>query len=138
MSQRRPTSSPAPSRSRPTKAAAGPTAAPTRLTIVAAESPTTLDYARLSRAELQALAGALEIKATLSSAEIAKHATAKLVEGGSDLAGREAVRVAFELIDTNGDGTLSRAEVIKAVRGNPQIAALVVFGEVSFRRASFA
>ena len=48
------------------------------------------------------------------------------------------MRVAFELIDTNGDGTLSRAEVIKAVRGNPQIAALVVFGEVSFRRASFA
>jgi hypothetical protein len=49
--------------------------------------------------------------------------------GGHPTASAEYVAAAFALIDKNGNGWLSRAEVIKALRTEPSVRALLGLGE---------
>jgi hypothetical protein len=86
-----------------------------------AVSPARTRPSAQSRPELQALAKGLKIRATQSTATLAAEVETRL---GSD-AEREAVRVAFALIDKNGDKMLSRIEVIKALRTQPSVQALL-------------
>ena len=78
----------------------------------------------LPRAELQSLAKALNVKATQSTAELGKQVQAVL-ESEPVRAERVVVREAFRQIDKNGDGVLSRIEVIKALRTQPKVRTLL-------------
>ncbi len=91
----------------------------------------------LTRKQLQALATALGLPATPPTKELVRTVETKLQpttrppraapcqSSAADDLEREAVRAAFRLIDANGDGTLSRIEVIKAVRSMPQVRSLL-------------
>jgi len=79
----------------------------------------------LQRTEVQALARALSVPARISSAEILSHVAAKVAAEGEAAVELSAVREAFSLIDVNGDGVLSRIEVIKAVRTHKRVRALL-------------
>jgi chromosome segregation ATPase len=61
-------------------------------------------------------------------------ALARAAQGGAPAAvaeaGADAVAEAFALLDRNGDGSLSRAEVIKGLRAQPTVRALLGLGAV--------
>lgn len=99
------------------RVAARPSKSPVR------QRPRGLDelFSPLRRGELQALAKALALPATAANAVLAESLQDRLGEDAE----REAVRAAFALIDKNGDGALSRIEVIQACKKHPSVRALL-------------
>ena len=87
----------------------------------------TSSFSGAPRSELQALAKGLKISATQSNEALKSAVAARLGEVPDP---RKAVKAAFELIDKNGDGELSRIEVIKAVRTHASVRALLSLPEV--------
>ena len=79
----------------------------------AVTSPARSRSDNLKRPDLQTLAKALRINATQSNAALSEQ-----VKQADEL---EKVRAAFRLIDKNGDGVLSRIEVIKALKTHKHV-----------------
>jgi hypothetical protein len=79
----------------------------------------------LERSGVQAVARALSVPAGQKSSAIVAAIDERVAARGEAAVEREAVHAAFALIDANGDGALSRIEVIKALRTHTAVRALL-------------
>ena len=83
----------------------------------------------LPRGEIQSIARALDVPASKPSAAILSAMRSKVNKEGEAKVERKMIHAAFDLMDNNGDGVISRIEVIKALREHQQVQALLKLPE---------